>query len=83
MIGDPNVTQVELAEVSGLQITIEIPQDKLRAYGLTLSDVADSLAKTSVELPGGGIKTEGGEILVRFKERRDYARELPGCPLLR
>lgn len=82
LIGDPNVTQVELAEVSGLQITIEIPQDKLRAYGLTLSDVADSLAKTSVELPGGGIKTEGGEILVRFKERRDYAREFARVPIV-
>ncbi|WP_421903106.1 efflux RND transporter permease subunit [Maridesulfovibrio sp.] len=82
LIGDPEITQVELAEVSGLQITIEIPQEKLRAYGLTLSDVADSLAKTSVELPGGGIKTEGGEILVRFKERRDYAREFARVPIV-
>jgi multidrug efflux pump subunit AcrB len=82
LIGDPGITQVELAEVSGLQVTIEVPQDKLRAYGLTLSDVADSLAKTSVELPGGGIKTESGEILVRFKERRDYAREFARVPIV-
>ncbi|MFW5499768.1 MULTISPECIES: efflux RND transporter permease subunit [unclassified Maridesulfovibrio] len=82
LIGDPGITQVELTEVSGLQVSIEIPQDKLRAYGLTLSDVADSLAKTSVELPGGGIKTEGGEILVRFKERRDYAREFARVPIV-
>ena len=82
LISDPDITQVDLSEVSGLQITIEIPQAKLRAYGLTLSDVADSLAKTSVELPGGGIKTEGGEILVRFKERRDYAREFARVPIV-
>ncbi|HAS90066.1 MAG TPA: AcrB/AcrD/AcrF family protein [Desulfovibrio sp.] len=82
LIGDPGITQVELTEVSGLQITIEIPQDKLRAYGLTLTEVADALAKTSVELPGGGIKTEGGEILVRFKERRDYAREFARVPIV-
>lgn len=82
LIGDPGITQVELAEVSGLQISIEIPQEKLRAYGLTLTEVADALAKTSVELPGGGIKTEGGEILVRFKERRDYAREFARVPIV-
>lgn len=82
LIADPGITQVDLAEVSGLQVTIEIPQDKLRAYGLTLTEVADVIDKTSVELPGGGIKTEGGEILVRFKERRDYAREFAGVPIV-
>ncbi|WP_027721070.1 efflux RND transporter permease subunit [Maridesulfovibrio zosterae] len=82
LINTAGITQVELSDVSGLQVSIEIPQDKLRAYGLTLSDVADELAKTSVELPGGGIKTEGGEILVRFKERRDYAREFARIPIV-
>lgn len=82
LINTDGVTQVELSEVSGLQVSIEVPQDKLRAYGLTLSDVAAELAKTSVELPGGGIKTEGGEILVRFKERRDYAREFARIPIV-
>ncbi|WP_320172448.1 efflux RND transporter permease subunit [Maridesulfovibrio sp.] len=82
LINDPGITQVELTEASGLQVTIEIPQDKLRAYGLTLADVADTIGKTAVELPGGGIKTEGGEILVRFKERRDYAREFARVPIV-
>ncbi|CCO23841.1 efflux RND transporter permease subunit [Maridesulfovibrio hydrothermalis] len=82
LINTSGVTQVELSEVSGLQVTIEVPQDKLRAYGLTLSDVAAKLAQTSVELPGGGIKTEAGEILVRFKERKDYAREFARVPIV-
>lgn len=82
LINADGITQAELFEVSGLQVSIEIPQDKLRAYGLTLSDVAAELAKTSIELPGGGIKTEGGEILVRFKERRDYAREFARIPIV-
>ncbi len=82
LIADPGITQVDLTEVSGLQVSIEIPQEKLRAYGLTLTDVADTIDKTSVELPGGGIKTEGGEILVRFKERRDYAREFAQVPIV-
>ena len=35
-----------------------------------------------MELPGGGIKTSGGEILVRMKERRDYGQEFARIPII-
>ncbi|MBI9112605.1 efflux RND transporter permease subunit [Maridesulfovibrio ferrireducens] len=82
LISDPGITQVDLSEVSDLQVTIEIPQDKLRAYNLTLTDVAKTLNDASVELPGGGIKTGSGEVLVRFKERKDFAREFARVPIV-
>ncbi|OEU66019.1 MAG: cobalt-zinc-cadmium resistance protein [Desulfovibrio sp. S3730MH75] len=82
LISDNGITQVDLSEVSGLQVSIEVPQDKLRAYNLTLTDVAKTLNAASVELPGGGIKTESGEVLVRFKERKDYAREFARIPVV-
>ncbi|WP_291328549.1 efflux RND transporter permease subunit [Desulfovibrio sp. UCD-KL4C] len=82
LISQPGITQVDLSEVSDLQVTIEIPQDKLREYNLTLTDVAERLNDASVELPGGGIKTQSGEILVRFKERKDYAREFARIPIV-
>ena len=58
------------------EIAIEIAQNKLRELNLSLQDVADILARSSVELPGGGMKTTGGEILVRVKDRRDLGRHL-------
>ncbi|QJB55624.1 efflux RND transporter permease subunit [Pseudodesulfovibrio sp. zrk46] len=81
-ITDPGITQVELNEVSDLQISIEVPQAKLRAHGLTLQDVADTLSEASVDLPGGGIKAANGEILVRMKERRDYGLEFARTPVV-
>jgi multidrug efflux pump subunit AcrB len=78
----PEITQVDLAGVRPLEIRIEIPQNKLRRYGLTLQQVADQLAAASVDLPGGGIKTEKGEILLRVKERRDYARQFARLPVI-
>jgi len=82
LITDSSVTQVELAEVSGLQISIEVPQEKLRAHNLTLEQVANRLSAASVDLPGGGIKAGSGEILVRMKERRDYGRDFARTPIV-
>jgi len=82
LLVDPQITQVDLGEVSDLQISIEIPQEKLRAHGLTLTQVAQRLDNASVDLPGGGIKAESGEILVRMKERRDYGRDFARTPIV-
>ncbi|MDO9514497.1 MAG: efflux RND transporter permease subunit [Syntrophales bacterium] len=82
LLQDPEITQVELSGVRDLEISIEVPQDKLRAYNLTLNDVATKVRQAAVELPGGGIKTAGGEILVRMKERRDYGKQFARIPII-
>ncbi|HSO17877.1 MAG TPA: efflux RND transporter permease subunit, partial [Desulfosarcina sp.] len=61
---------------------IEIPQDTLRAYGLTLDEVARKIEAAAIELPGGSIKTEGGDVLVRMKERRNFGREFSDIPVV-
>ena len=49
---------------------------------MTLEDAADAITAASVELGGGSLKTEGGDILVRVKDRRDYADQYAQLPLL-
>ena len=82
LLQDPGITQVELSGVRDLEISIEVPQDKLRSYNLTLDDVATKVRQAAVELPGGGIKTAGGEILMRMKERRDYGEQFARIPII-
>ena len=79
---DPNITQVDLEGVRDYEIHVEIPQENLRRYGLTMAEVASRIGNASVELPGGSLKTDGGEILVRMKERRDLAREYARLPII-
>jgi len=79
---DPEITQVDLSGVRPLEISIEVPQEKLRSYNFTLEEVAQKVREAAVELPGGGIKTSGGEILVRMKERRDYGDEFARIPII-
>ena len=76
------ITQVELTGVKDYEIHVEIPQAVLRRYGLTLGDAADAIAAASVELGGGSLRTSGGDILVRIKDRRTDARQYGQLPLL-
>jgi len=82
LIQDPDITQVELVGVRDYEISIEIPQATLRAYNLTLAEIAQRIRRTAVELPGGAIKTEGGDILVRVNERRDYGHQFGKIPII-
>jgi multidrug efflux pump subunit AcrB len=78
----PDITQVELVGARHFEVHIEVPPQNLRAYGLTLAQIAQKIRATSVELPGGSVRTEGGEILVRFRERRDWAEEFARLPVV-
>ncbi|NGX58400.1 MAG: Multidrug resistance protein MexB [Chlamydiae bacterium] len=78
----PDITLVSLADVPPLEISIEIPRQRLRSYNLTLEQIANIINETSIELPAGGVKTPGGEILLRTKERRDYASQYENIPVI-
>ena len=82
LLQNPDITQVDLVGVRNFEISVEISQDKLRTYNLTLEEVAQRIGRTSVELPGGAVKTSGGDILVRVKERKDYGHEFGKIPII-
>lgn len=82
LLQSPQITQADLTAVRDYEISVEIFQDTLRQYGLTLGEVARRIRRASVELPGGAIKTPGGDVLVRMKERRDYGREFGRIPII-
>jgi multidrug efflux pump subunit AcrB len=63
----PGVTQLELAGVRDYEIAIEVSQNKLRQYGLTIEQVSNAVANSSSNVSAGNIKTRGGDVLIRSK----------------
>ena len=59
------VSNVELAYVRPDEVSIEVPERILRRMGLTFDQVADAVRRTSLDMPGGSIKSGAGEILLR------------------
>lgn len=76
------ITQVELADTRPLEIHIEVPERNLRAYGLTIEGIAGQIRKSAMDLPAGGVKTRGGEVLLRTRERRDIGEEFEDLTII-
>ena len=75
LLNEKDLTQVVLDRVPDYVTHVEIPRDRLREYGLTLDDVANIIANSSDDVPAGAIRTGAGEILLRMKERKQFAEE--------
>jgi len=63
----PGITQAEIANIRPYEISIEVSEQALRRFDLTFDEVAQAVRRSSLDLPGGSIKTEGGEVLLRTK----------------
>ncbi len=82
LLQNPGITQVEMSNTREFEVSVEISMEKLRCYNLRLSDIADKIRNSAKDIPAGGMKTRSGEILVRMKERRDFAREFARIPVI-
>jgi multidrug efflux pump subunit AcrB len=69
------ISQVTMEYVRPDEMSIEVSENALRRYGLTLETIATAIRRSSLDLPGGAIKTGGGEILVRTKGQYYAGRE--------
>ncbi len=73
--GESSVTQAVLAGVRDYEISIEVSENTLRQYGITFDDVAAAVRRSSLDLPGGSVRTKGGEVMIRTESRRYTAEE--------
>ena len=65
IIALPSVSRAEMVGTRAYEIGIEVREETLRAYDLTLGEVARAIRASSLDLPGGRIETAGGDVLVR------------------
>ena len=82
LLQNKDISQVELNNTKDFEIIVEIPQNTLRSYNLTLADVAAKIHQSAIELPAGAIKTSAGDILVRVQERRDFAKQFENINII-
>ena len=63
----PSVSAVQIVGDREYEIAIEVSEDTLREYRLTLGEVASAVRLASLDMPGGSIKTDTGDVLLRTK----------------
>jgi multidrug efflux pump subunit AcrB len=75
------VTQLELDGVRDYEIAIEVSQNTLRQYNLTLDDIADAISKSSIDISSGNLRTSGGDILLRSSGQAYRKNEFSQIPI--
>ncbi len=78
----PNISQVAIFGAREYEIAIEVSEERLREYGLTFSQVAAAVRRSSLNLAGGTIRTREEEIRVRTMGRKYTGAELADIVVL-
>ena len=63
----PGISNVQVVGDRDYEISIEMSEYTLQKYDLTFSEVVNAVRQSSVDLPGGTIKSDNGNILLRTK----------------
>ena len=72
----PGITHADLANVRPYEISVEVSEQSLLRNRLTFDEVATAVRKRSVDLPGGSIKTDSNEVLLRTRGQAYWGHEL-------
>ncbi|MGB7300406.1 MAG: efflux RND transporter permease subunit [Burkholderiaceae bacterium] len=71
----PGISLAQVAKVREYEISIDVSNQTLRSYGLSLQSLAQTVRQSSLDLPGGDIKTGSESILLRTIGRNYTARD--------
>lgn len=71
------VGQVLIAGASDRAVQVNIDAKRLAAYGLSILEVRDALARQNIEIPGGRVDAGFRELTLRTQGRVDHARHFP------
>ncbi len=82
LLAHPDITQVDVEQRRGFEMTLEISQTALQQYSLTLDQISGIIRQSTLDKPGGKIQTVGGDLLIRTKERRYTIAEYANIPLI-
>lgn len=59
------VSFVDTSSIRDYELSIEVPQNTLQAFGLSLNDISQTVAASSLDSPAGSIDTDTEEVRVR------------------
>lgn len=76
LIDFPELSQVGISGIRNDEISVEVSEEKLQRYNISIATISKAIQQGSLDLPGGKVKTDSGDILIRTKaqgmNRVDY-----------
>ena len=70
------MSQISFSGFPDLEISVEISEENLRRYQLTLDEVARAIAQNNLDISGGQIRSDEEELLIRSRYRTVKPEEI-------
>ncbi|NCF77835.1 MAG: AcrB/AcrD/AcrF family protein, partial [Proteobacteria bacterium] len=66
----PSVTLVSLMGARDMEISVEVSEETLRQFNLSIADLATAINSSSLNLSAGELRTDAGNLLLRTNQKR-------------
>ena len=76
------ISQVAVDYIRPYEISVEVSENTLRRFGITLQQVSHAIGQSSLDMPGGSIKARNGEILIRTTGQAYWGEEFSDIIIL-
>lgn len=77
------ISQVQVIGARDYEIAVEISEYDLQRYDLTFNQITEAIRGSSLDVPGGSIRTPSGDILLRAKNQSYTGDDFSDIVLLR
>ncbi len=81
--GLPGVDFAEMIGVREYELGIEVSEEALQRYGLTFDEVANKVRGSSLNIPAGVIRAQGGDISLRTSSQAYTAEDFSNIVLIK
>ncbi|MEZ9198185.1 efflux RND transporter permease subunit [Shewanella sp. 10N.286.54.B9] len=71
LLEELDIAKVDIEGVREAEMIIEVTQDKLKQYQLTLGEITDRISAEVSDISAGSISTQAGDVLIRTLGRKD------------
>lgn len=78
----PGISHAELGGVRPDEIAIEIENDSLRKYGLTLESLSTAIRASAIDMPAGVVQTDAGDVSIRTRGRAYTGEDYANVPVV-
>jgi multidrug efflux pump subunit AcrB len=77
----PSTAEVDLFGTRDREISIELSEEELRRYGLSLAEVANTVRRASLNITSGELTTEAGSVVLHTVAKRARGEDFAGIPV--
>ena len=81
LLSHPKIVKMNLFGQLPYEIRIEVDDDKLRSYGISLNETAEAINRASLDYRTGNIESKAGKVVIRADNKAFHYEEFASIPI--